>query len=88
MKTPLQILEPIAELLKRKDVDYGGAFWQIIALSGAQYAADHILEKALRIHALTRNGSAFYESLEDALRDCIGYCTKMLQWLDEQKTKD
>lgn len=57
-----------------KDVQYNGAFSKSVELFGDMYFASKIYEKTMRIIHLTKGNESSFESLEDSLEDCMGYC--------------
>lgn len=74
--------EAIADLIDKKNKDYGDAFAEATKLF-RDYPASKIYEKTKRIIQLSKDGNAVQgEGLTDALRDCIGYCVLYLDHLD------
>jgi hypothetical protein len=57
-----------------KDVQYNSAFDKAVDLFGDMYLASKIYEKCQRIIHLTQGNQSSFESLEDSLLDCAGYC--------------
>lgn len=74
------ILHEVAEIVEKKEHDYGSAFDRACELLGPTYASGKIYEKTMRIITLTQSQARVEnEGLDDALRDCIGYCALYLR---------
>jgi len=79
MKEAKDILLEVADIIAAKNKDYDGAFSKAYKRIGPSYAAGKIYEKTERIITLTQQPPAVEnEGLEDALKDCIGYCALYL----------
>ena len=75
------IVESIAELVYKKNKDYGDA-WQTF---GCFTALIRINDKLLRVKNLSDGTPALVagESIVDNLRDVIGYASLALMWIEE-----
>lgn len=79
-----QIALEIVDTIRQKNTDYGDAFAQIWTDEGDVAGGIHIKEKANRICTLIRQEAQVKgESLDDALRDCAGYCLLLLDLRDQ-----
>ena len=84
-------LSEIAELINQKNHDYGDAYAKACNLfagypSENVYSVSKIMEKAFRIYTLGAVANQVPgEGLEDALKDCIGYCILYLNELNNRK---
>ena len=77
----LAILNPIADLLERKNQDYGSSFYQLRDKYGPVSFYLRIMDKLNRLEQLDQNPARVHdESTEDTLRDIIGYCTLELDY--------
>lgn len=77
-----EILSEVEQTISRKNKDYDNAFDKSCDMFTNTYAASKIYEKTMRVITLTKQPPAVIgESLEDALMDCIGYCTLYLNRL-------
>jgi len=71
-----KILEPIAELLMRKNIDYGNSYDKLREEYGPTGFYIRIADKLSRIKQLDANPSHVKdEAIEDTIRDIIGYAT-------------
>jgi len=78
----LEILTPIAELLKRKNTDYGNSYNETRREFGPVAFLLRINDKFARLKTLRNNEAKVNdESIEDTLADIIGYCTLELRYL-------
>ena len=67
-----EILNDIVEMLLKKNAAYGGAN---IVFTGLLGIATRLVDKVYRLHNLVLGGGQHnFESVEDTLRDIIGYC--------------
>lgn len=67
-------LGDILSTLVKKNADYGDAF-KNITKEDKTYPCNQILTKAYRIKSLiTKADNPNYESIEDSLKDLVGYC--------------
>lgn len=74
-----QILKDCGDIIKQKNHDYDNAFDKACDMFTDTYAASKIYEKTMRIVTLSKEKEHVKgEGLEDALMDCIGYCTLYL----------
>ena len=72
----MEILAPVAELLKRKNIDYGNSYDETRREFGPAAFLLRINDKFARLKNLTTNEAQVCgESVEDTLEDIIGYCT-------------
>lgn len=79
-----QILSEVADILEQKNHDYGGAFDLAFDEIGPMYAVGKIFEKYRRINTLSKTEAHVKgEGLKDALQDCIGYCARYLNRLEQ-----
>lgn len=82
----LEILQPIAELLGRKNADYGKSFDKLREEYGPVSFHLRIADKLNRIKQLDANPAQVKdEAIEDTIRDIIGYCTLELNFREERK---
>lgn len=78
----MQILTPVAELLKRKNTDYGNSYDETRREFGSVAFLLRINDKFGRLKTLTKQDAQVNdESIEDTLEDIIGYCTLELRYL-------
>lgn len=85
----MQELGSIAELLERKNRDYGNSYEKVRAMYGPAVFLAHITEKLHRAQQLyIRNPEVENESLLDTLRDIVGYATLELIYLQEEVRND
>lgn len=71
-----EILKPIAELMERKNRDYGKSFDALRAEYGEVAFLIRVSDKLSRLKSLTRQAALIEdESIEDTIKDIIGYCT-------------
>lgn len=83
------VLNSIAELLHKKNTDYGSSYWELRDKYGSVCFYSRIAEKLARIEQIDKNGHLVDESAIDTLKDIIGYCTLELIYrerLTEGKT--
>lgn len=80
-----EILQPIAELLERKNTDYGNSFDRIRDKRGPVAFYLRIEDKLNRLERLD-SASALVtdESIDDTLQDIIGYCTLEINYRREK----
>lgn len=72
----MEILVPVAELLQRKNTDYGNSYNETRREFGPVSFLLRINDKVARLKTLTSNEAEVKdESIEDTLGDIIGYCT-------------
>lgn len=80
-----EVLNSVAEILVKKNADYGGASFDL----GINGNMVHIWDKARRFRSLvekqTKGEKANFESLEDTLRDIIGYAVIGIHILENDK---
>ncbi|MDR3586290.1 MAG: nucleotide modification associated domain-containing protein [Desulfosporosinus sp.] len=89
----MEILVPVAELLKRKNTDYGNSYDETRREFGPASFLLRINDKFTRLKNLTSNEAQVNdESVEDTISDIIGYCTLELRyrrWKNQnEKTRD
>ncbi|KLU65707.1 hypothetical protein DEAC_c23370 [Desulfosporosinus acididurans] len=83
----LEILTPVAELLKRKNTDYGNNYCETRREFGPTALLLRLNDKFGRLKTLTKQQAQVKdESIEDTLKDIIGYCTLELRYLRDEKT--
>lgn len=84
----LDILEPISELLQRKNTDYDASYDETREEFGPMAFVLRLNDKFKRIKKLTNKGKALVndESIEDTIQDIIGYCTLELRY--RRRTKN
>lgn len=80
-----EVLNSVAEILVKKNADYGGASFDL----GINGNMVHIWDKARRFRSLVekqmKGEKANFESLEDTLRDIIGYAVIGIHILGNDK---
>lgn len=80
-----EVLNSVAEILVKKNADYGGASFDL----GINGNMVHIWDKARRFRSLVekqmKGEKANFESLEDTLRDIIGYAVIGIHILKNDK---
>jgi len=80
------ILQPIAELLERKNKDYGNSFDQLREKYGPVGFYIRVADKLNRIEQLDTNQAMVKdEAIEDTLNDLIGYCVLELAYRQAKK---
>ena len=80
------ILQPIAELLERKNTDYGNSFDQLREKYGPVGFHIRVADKLNRIEQLDKHPAQVKdEAIEDTIRDIIGYCTLELNFRQERQ---
>ncbi|MGJ8731387.1 nucleotide modification associated domain-containing protein [Listeria aquatica] len=83
------ITSEILETLKRKNENYGNSFDRQMNVYGILAATIRLDDKMSRLRALTKGEpDKVGESIEDTLKDMIGYCLLTLNWLAEDKDED
>lgn len=77
----LEILTPVAELLKRKNTDYGNSYNESRSEFGPLAFLLRINDKFARLKTLTKQEAKVdSESIDDTIADIIGYCTLELRY--------
>ena len=80
----LEILKPVAELLKRKNTDYGGSYDELRDKFGEVAFIIRLHDKLARLKTLTaQKAQVNDESIEDTIKDIIGYCTLELCYIQK-----
>lgn len=81
-----QITDDITSILLKKNIDYGGASFDL-GLNGNMV---HLWDKVSRFRSLIKcdNSGPNFESLEDTLRDIIGYAIIGIHILKDNSIKD
>lgn len=81
------ILLPIADLLDKKNTDYGDSYRHLREEFGPTSFVIRLMDKVNRVKKLT-NADALVksESLQDTIKDIIGYCTLELSYLENCAT--
>lgn len=81
-----KIIEPIAELLERKNTDYGGSYSLLRGKFGPMAFLIRIHDKLNRAEQLyTNEARVADEGLIDTLQDIIGYAVLEIQYLSRDK---
>lgn len=84
----LEILTPVAELLKRKNTDYGNSYNESRSEFGQVAFLLRLNDKFARLKTLTnQEAQVGDESIEDTLEDIIGYCTLELRYRRKEVKK-
>lgn len=81
-----KILTNVLDIVDKKNKDYGYAFDIMINKYGLGYAISKMEEKTNRASALLTKEPNF-ESMEDTLKDIIGYATLTLRYLYNKNRK-
>ena len=85
----MEILSPVAELLKRKNTDYGNSYNESRSEFGAVAFLLRINDKFARLKTLTNQEAQVNdESVQDTIADIIGYCTLELSYLRKVQNND
>ncbi|GFD93256.1 hypothetical protein KUL156_21130 [Alteromonas sp. KUL156] len=81
-----KITDDVTEILLKKNQDYGGASFDL-GLNGNMV---HLWDKVSRFRSLVSKNSEKpnFESLEDTLKDIIGYAVIGLHILDDETIKN
>jgi len=81
-----KITDEVSAILLKKNADYGGASFDL-GLNGNMV---HLWDKVSRFRSLIGNAKAEpnFESVEDTLRDIIGYAIIGLHILNDDNIKD
>ena len=81
-----QILLPIADLLQRKNSDYGSAYDELRDEYGEVAFLVRLSDKIGRLKSLhKREAQVKDESVDDTIRDIIGYCTLELRYREKKE---
>jgi hypothetical protein len=82
------ILDPIVDLLNRKNSDYGDSYAETRDEFGPTAFIIRLMDKYNRLKKLTSEETALVneESIEDTIQDIIGYCTLELRYLRQNRT--
>lgn len=85
-KSIKKITDDVTAILLKKNEDYGGASFDL-GLNGNMV---HLWDKVSRFRSLLSKDSenSNFESLEDTLKDIIGYAVIGLHILDDETIKD
>ena len=77
----LEVLAPVAELLRRKNTDYGNSYDESRREFGEVAFLVRLNDKFARLKTLTsQEAQVNDESIEDTIADIIGYCTLELRY--------
>ena len=76
-----KILDDMKELLNKKNQDYGNSFHNSYVEFGIIASIVRLSDKFNRLKSLTKGNHPNFESIEDTLKDIIGYCTLTLNEL-------
>lgn len=79
------ILEPIAEMLEKKNHDYGDSYKELRKKYGVTSFHIRVADKLNRIEQLDKDGAKVSESREDTIKDIIGYCVLELRYMQGLK---
>jgi len=81
-----KITDDVTEILLKKNQDYGGASFDL-GLNGNMV---HLWDKVRRFRSLVENNSKNpnFESIDDTLKDIIGYAVIGLHILNDETIKD
>lgn len=82
----VKILTNVLDIIDKKNKDYNYAFDEMVNKYGLSYAISKIEEKTKRASALLTKEPNF-ESMEDTLKDLIGYATLTLRYLYNKNRK-
>lgn len=80
------ILYPIAELLHKKNTDYGNSYEKLREKYGPVAFHVRIADKLNRIEQLDKAGALVNEAITDTIADIIGYCTLELKYRIEHNS--
>lgn len=80
-----EILDPITELLEKKNRDYGNSYNKLRDEYGPVAFYVRIADKLNRIRQVDANGDAVGERALDTITDIIGYCTLELRYRRQWK---
>jgi hypothetical protein len=84
----MEILTPVADLLKKKNMDYGNSYNESRSEFGPVAFLLRINDKFARLKTLTnQEAQVNEESVEDTIADIIGYCTLELRYLRKDLEK-
>jgi hypothetical protein len=77
----------IADLVAKKNKDYGDSFSELVDKYGHVAMLIRFQDKLNRLDALNKNKSAMVvdESMEDTIKDIVGYGLLALEYLDRKK---
>lgn len=82
------ILDDIQSILEKKNQDYGDSFHDTFAEFGIISPVIRLNDKMKRLKTLIKNSSKpNYESIEDTLKDIIGYAVLSLKELNFKNSK-
>jgi hypothetical protein len=82
------ILDDIQSILEKKNQDYGDSFHDTFAEFGIISSVIRLNDKMKRLKTLIKNSSKpNYESIEDTLKDIIGYAVLTLKELNFKNSK-
>ncbi|KAB7198371.1 nucleotide modification associated domain-containing protein [Clostridium beijerinckii] len=82
-----EISNEIAELLEKKNKDYGNSFDKTVEEYGATAYLLRIEDKISRLKSITKNKEILVtdESMEDTIKDIAGYSILMLNYLQAKQ---
>lgn len=82
------ILDDIQNILEKKNQDYGNSFHDTFTEFGMISPVIRLNDKIKRLKTLvTNSGNPNYESIEDTLKDIIGYAVLTLKELNFKNLK-
>lgn len=78
----LEILKPVADLLQRKNTDYGSSYDELRDEFGELAFIIRLSDKLARLKTLVKQDAKIKsESKQDTIKDIIGYCTLELRYI-------
>lgn len=83
-----EIATELAEFVEMKDKHYDSAFDKAMEKFGMSYFVSKVYEKYSRMEFMTMTGTSNPESVEDTIKDIIGYCLLMLRRNKEEEDAD
>jgi predicted SpoU family rRNA methylase len=85
-----EISNEIAELLEKKNKDYGNSFDKTIEEYGITAYLLRIEDKISRLKSITKDKEVLVkdESMEDTIRDIAGYSILMLNYLNDKEVNN
>jgi hypothetical protein len=81
------IIEPILDMVTRKNADYGDSYNRLRAELGEVAFYVRAWDKIFRLQAVDKAQPQTNETAEDTLKDIIGYCLLELRYRQAQARK-